>query len=53
MITKMDKELKNKLWEEGKSAKIFPSDFIVIPILDVIKILEEPSSSEQIKESKN
>jgi len=41
----IDKELKDKLWAEGKSAKIFPSDFIVIPVLDVIKLIEDLQKS--------
>jgi hypothetical protein len=32
--------LKEKLWKEGKSASEFPKDWIVVPVLDVIKIME-------------
>jgi hypothetical protein len=33
-------QLKDKLWKEGKSASDLPKDWIVIPVLDVIKTLE-------------
>jgi hypothetical protein len=33
-------QLKKKLWEDGKSAGNLPKDWIVIPVLDVIKMLE-------------
>ena len=35
----MEKEIKDKLWKEGKSAKDYPKDWIVIPVLEVIEIL--------------
>ena len=34
-------EFKQKIWKEGKSAKIYPSDFIVIPVLDVIELIKK------------
>ena len=36
----MKQETKDKLWKEGKSASEFPKDWIVIPVLDVIEIME-------------
>jgi len=35
------KTLKDKLWKKSKSAKDYPEDWLVIPVLDVIDILED------------
>ena len=35
----MEQKIKDKLWKEGKSAKDYPKDWIVIPVLEVIEIL--------------
>ena len=36
----MNKQIKEKLWKESKHADEFPKDWIVIPTLDVIEIIE-------------
>ena len=36
----MNKTIKDKIWAEAKSASEYPKDYLVIPALDVIKILE-------------
>jgi len=37
----MNQELKDKLWKLGKYAKKYPPEYILIPVLDVIEILED------------
>ena len=44
-------ELKKKLWEIGKYAHKYPEDWIVVPILDVIELIDE-HYKEFIKELK-
>jgi hypothetical protein len=41
----LTKEIKNKLWNQGRSSGELPKDWIVIPVLDVIKILEEENAN--------
>lgn len=37
----MKKQIKDKLWKESKPAGEYPKDFIVIPVLDAIELIEE------------
>ena len=37
----MEKEIKEKIWKESKPADEYPKDYLVIPALDVIRILED------------
>ena len=39
-------KLKDKLWKQGKPASEYPKDWIVIPVLDVIEILNIPTKKE-------
>ena len=43
----MKKELKQKLWKNGKSAGDYPKDYIVIPVLDAIRIIERNEVDEK------
>ena len=36
----MKQKIKDKLWENGKYANDYPQNYIVIPVLKVIEILE-------------
>ena len=38
--TKMNKELKSKLWKKSKPSGEYPKDWYVIPVLDVIELIE-------------
>ena len=56
MIEKMTKELKTlkeKIWEESKPAKDFPSDWLVIPVLDVNRKFAEAIQKLKIELSKH
>jgi len=35
--------LKERIWEQSKPAQDFPKDWLVIPALDVIEMIEENS----------
>ena len=37
----MNQKLKNKLWKSGKYAKNYPPEYIVIPVLEVLEMLED------------
>ena len=41
----MNKQLKEQIWKKSKSAKDYPKDWLVIPAIDVIEILEEETKS--------
>jgi len=37
----MNKQLKEQIWKESKSAKDYPKDWLVIPAKDVIEMIED------------
>jgi hypothetical protein len=37
----MNNKIRDKLWSISMYAKNFPEDFIVVPVLDVVEMLED------------
>ena len=46
----MKEELKNKLWNLSKYAKDYPEHWHVIPVLEVIELIEHRELMERLKE---
>lgn len=47
------KQFEIDLWNKGKSASDYPKDWIVIPVQEVIELIEENLSPQEIKELNN